>query len=53
MRLRKELRDAASCAHGGKRREIAGHMGIDEKMLIDFSVNLNPYFPLEARKAIK
>jgi len=45
--------DAVPCAHGGKRREIAGHMGIDEKMLMDFSVNLNPYFPFEARKAIQ
>jgi threonine-phosphate decarboxylase len=53
LRLRKELMDAAACAHGGKSREIAGRMGIDEKTLIDFSVNLNPYFPLDARETIQ
>jgi len=45
--------DAASCAHGGKRKEIAGRMGIDEASLLDFSVNLNPYLPLDAREAIR
>ncbi len=53
LNIKKELRGLASCAHGGKAHEIAGRMGIDEKTLIDFSVNLNPYVQLDAEEAIR
>lgn len=48
MRFRKELSDIAPCAHGGKVYEIAGRLGVKEEALLDFSVNLNPYMPLDA-----
>ena len=53
LNIKKELRGLASCAHGGKAHEVAGRMGIDEKTLIDFSVNLNPYVQLDAEDAIR
>lgn len=53
MRVRKELGDMAPCVHGGKVREIAGRLGVDEGSLIDFSVNLNPYMPLDAVEAFR
>jgi threonine-phosphate decarboxylase len=53
LRVRKELVDIASCAHGGKLREIAARLGIDEASLIDFSVNLNPYLPDDALEAVR
>ena len=53
VRLRKELTDIAPCAHGGKAFEIAGRLGVKEEALLDFSVNLNPYMPLEAGDALR
>ncbi len=53
MRVRKELIDLALCAHGGRKQEIAGRLGVDEGSLIDFSVNLNPYLPLDAGDAVR
>lgn len=53
MKFRKELRDIASCAHGGKAREIACRLGVDESSLLDFSVNLNPYMPVSAEEAVR
>jgi threonine-phosphate decarboxylase len=53
LRVRKELEDIALCAHGGKLSETAGRLGVDEASLIDFSVNLNPYMPDDAREAAR
>lgn len=53
MRFRKELSDIAPCAHGGKAFEIAGRLGVKEGALLDFSVNLNPYMPLDAGDVLR
>jgi threonine-phosphate decarboxylase len=53
VKFRKELRDIASCAHGGKAREIACRLGVEESSLLDFSVNLNPYMPVSAEEAAR
>jgi threonine-phosphate decarboxylase len=53
LRVRKELEDIALCAHGGKLSEIAGRLGVDEGSLIDFSVNLNPYMPIDSSEAVR
>jgi threonine-phosphate decarboxylase len=50
--IRKELLQLAPCAHGGRMHEIAERKGLKEKDLLDFSVNLNPYLPLDGRDAI-
>ena len=52
MFIRKELLELAPCAHGGRLHEIAEQKGLDEAGMLDFSVNLNPYLPLDGRKAI-
>lgn len=53
MRFRKELADIAPCAHGGKAYEIASRLGVPEESLLDYSVNLNPYMPLDAGEALR
>jgi len=53
VRFRKELEDIAPCAHGGKAYEIAGRLGVREAALLDFSVNLNPYMPLDAMDVLR
>ncbi|HUL62968.1 MAG TPA: threonine-phosphate decarboxylase CobD [Methanocella sp.] len=52
MFIRKELTQLAPCAHGGKLREIAEQRNLGADGLLDFSVNLNPYLPLDGKKAI-
>jgi threonine-phosphate decarboxylase len=53
LRVRKELEDIYSCEHGGRLSEVAGRLGVEEASLIDFSVNLNPYVPDDAREAVR
>jgi threonine-phosphate decarboxylase len=52
FKVREEVRDAVPCAHGGKLEEVAGSVGSDEKELLDFSVSVNPYLPMDARGII-
>lgn len=53
MRFRRELLELSPCEHGGKAGEIADRLGIEEGSLIDFSVSLNPYVPLDVAGAIR
>jgi threonine-phosphate decarboxylase len=50
--LRKELLQLGTCAHGGRLHEIAEQKGYDERALLDFSVNVNPYLPVDGREAL-
>ncbi len=52
MFIRKELLQLTPCAHGGRLQEIAERKGLNEADLLDFSVNLNPYLPIDSRDAI-
>lgn len=52
MFIRKELLQLAPCAHGGRLHEIAERKGLKEADLLDYSVNLNPYLPIDSRDAI-
>jgi threonine-phosphate decarboxylase len=53
LRVRKELKEIALCAHGGKLQEIAIQLNVDESSLLDYSVNLNPYMPLAFEEALR
>jgi threonine-phosphate decarboxylase len=52
FKVREELREVAPCAHGGRLEEIAASVGTGEAELLDFSVNVNPYPPPDARAII-
>lgn len=52
MFIRKELLQLAPCTHGARLHEIAEQKGYDEKSILDFSVNINPYLPVDARQAL-
>ncbi|HEY3422292.1 MAG TPA: threonine-phosphate decarboxylase [Methanocellaceae archaeon] len=52
FKVREELRDVAPCTHGGRLEEIAASLGAGEAGLLDFSVNVNPYPPSDARAII-
>jgi threonine-phosphate decarboxylase len=52
FKLRKELLGLAPCAHGGKLQEIAEASGSKEDEFLDFSVNVNPYAPLDVKNVI-
>ncbi|CAJ37700.1 threonine-phosphate decarboxylase CobD [Methanocella arvoryzae] len=52
MFVRKELQQLMPCAHGGRLREIAEQKGLKEKEILDFSVNVNPYLPLDPKEIV-
>lgn len=52
MFIKEELQQMMPCAHGGRLREIAEQRGIKENDLLDFSVNLNPYMPLDSKAVV-
>ncbi len=52
FKVREELREVAPCTHGGRLEEIAASVGAGEAELLDFSVNVNPYPPSDARAII-
>ncbi len=52
FKVREELREVVPCEHGGKLEEIAISVGGGETRLLDFSVNVNPYPPSDARAII-
>ncbi|MCD1295700.1 threonine-phosphate decarboxylase [Methanocella sp. CWC-04] len=52
FKVRKELQGLAPCAHGGKLQEIAEQNGFSESEFLDFSVNINPYQPMDVRDVI-
>ncbi|HMK46362.1 MAG TPA: threonine-phosphate decarboxylase [Methanocella sp.] len=47
MFIREELKELTYCTHGGRLREIAKRKGLDEKELLDYSVNVNPYMAID------
>lgn len=40
------------CAHGGRLHEIAEQKGLKEKDIFDFSVNVNPYLPIDPKEIV-
>lgn len=52
MFVREELQQLMPCAHGGRLHEIAEQKGLKEKDLLDFSVNVNPYLPLDPKEIV-
>lgn len=52
MFVKEELQQLMPCAHGGRLHEIAGQKGLNEKDALDFSVNVNPYLPLDPQAIV-
>ena len=52
MFVREELQQLMPCAHGGRLHEIAEQKGLKEKDILDFSVNVNPYLPIDPKAIV-